>query len=55
MDGVQQLDGKWIVELSTEAHHLHIDDVVNRSKAGGLAPHIFGKHLARDRAVTVFQ
>jgi hypothetical protein len=52
---MQQFDGEGIVDFAAKAGHLHVDDVIDWSETGGLAPDISCEHLAGDCLVAILE
>ncbi len=50
---MQEFSLKLPVDFPAQAHHLCIDDIVERSLSGGLFPNVTSQHLPRNHAAPV--
>src|ERR1700677_1429268 len=51
---LEKLYCKWIINLPPESSDLHINDVIDWRKPGGLPPDISREHFAGHRSTVVF-
>jgi hypothetical protein len=50
---MQKLWFEWIIDLSAEPSHLHVNDIIDLGEPIVVSPNISCQHFTRDRPVTV--